>query len=92
MILKNIYQNQKTFHGTVFYRETRKKMNILMNGVDPVGGKWSFDEDNRKKLPKGTKIPSFPKINETFHTKTKRDNEKKFFKTSWFNKKFLVCY
>ena len=40
-----------------------------MNGEDPIGGKWSFDEDNRKKLPKGTKIPDFPKINETSHTK-----------------------
>ena len=53
----------------VFYKETRKKMNILMNGEDPVGGKWSFDEDNRKKLPKGTIIPALPKINETSHTK-----------------------
>jgi deoxyribodipyrimidine photolyase-related protein len=53
----------------VFYKETRRKMNILMNGEDPVGGKWSFDEDNRKKLPKGIKVPSFPKINQTVHTK-----------------------
>ena len=63
----------------VFYKETRRKMNILMNGEDPVGGKWSFDEDNRKKLPKGTKVPSFPKINQTVHTKKlKSIIEKKF--------------
>ena len=63
----------------VFYKETRRKMNILMNGEDPVGGKWSFDEDNRKKLPKGTKVPSFPKINQTAHTKKlKNIIEKKF--------------
>ena len=46
---------------------------------NPVGGKWSFDEDNRKKLPKGTKVPAFPKINLTIHTKKlKNIVEKKF--------------
>ena len=38
-----------------FYHEMRKKHNILMNGQEPVGGKWNFDEDNRKKLPKNHK-------------------------------------
>ena len=65
---KYLAKSKKPFMA-VFYKETRKKMNILMNGEDPVGGKWSFDEDNRKKLPKGTKIPNFPKIIETSHTK-----------------------
>ena len=60
-----------------------------MNGEDPVGGKWSFDEDNRKKLPKGTKVPSFPKINETFHTKNlKNIIEKKFSKHPGSTKNF----
>jgi deoxyribodipyrimidine photolyase-related protein len=35
-----------------FYREMRKKHQILMNGPDPIGGKWNFDEENRSKLPK----------------------------------------
>ena len=38
-----------------------------------------FDLDNRKKLPKGTKVPSFPKIDQTVHTiKLKNIVEKKF--------------
>ena len=36
---------------------------------NPIGGKWSFDEDNRNKLPKDISIPKFPKIEETNHTK-----------------------
>ncbi len=40
-----------------FYKLSRRKLNILMDGDKPVGGKWSFDEDNRKKLPKGIEIP-----------------------------------
>jgi deoxyribodipyrimidine photolyase-related protein len=46
------------FHGKKgllmenFYREMRKKHHVLMEGKEPTGGKWNFDEDNRKKLPK----------------------------------------
>jgi Uncharacterized protein related to deoxyribodipyrimidine photolyase len=36
-----------------FYKIIRTKLNILMNSNGtPKGNKWSFDEDNRKKLPK----------------------------------------
>ncbi len=36
-----------------FYEGQRKKFKILLNkDGTPVGGKWSFDEDNRKPLPK----------------------------------------
>jgi deoxyribodipyrimidine photolyase-related protein len=36
-----------------FYKWQRKRKQILVDeSGDPVGGKWSFDEDNRKKVPK----------------------------------------
>ena len=38
-----------------FYREMRKKHQILMMGKEPIGGKWNFDEENRSKLPKNHK-------------------------------------
>ena len=88
---KYLSKSKKPFMA-VFYKDTRRKMNILMNGEDPVGGKWSFDEDNRKKLPKGTKVPSFPKIDQTVHTiKLKKYYRKEVCNTPWFNRKFLVC-
>ena len=41
-----------------FYKEVRKKLNLLMDeDQKPLGGKWSFDEDNRKKIPKGLVLP-----------------------------------
>lgn len=41
-----------------FYEYFRKKLNVLMTrDGKPVGGKWSFDTENRQKLPAGTKIP-----------------------------------
>jgi len=35
-----------------YYKWQRSRLDVLMDGDKPVGGKWSFDEDNRKKLPK----------------------------------------
>jgi deoxyribodipyrimidine photolyase-related protein len=41
-----------------FYKQLRKDKNILINSDgEPTGGKWSFDEENRKKIPKGTELP-----------------------------------
>ena len=38
-------------------------MNILIDQNDkPLGGKWSYDEDNRKKIPKNTLLPKIPDI------------------------------
>jgi deoxyribodipyrimidine photolyase-related protein len=41
-----------------FYVRQRRRMNILIESGEPVGGKWSFDEDNRKSLPKGHLPPA----------------------------------
>ena len=73
-------KSKKPFMAT-FYKEVRRKSGILM-GADgnPIGGKWSFDEDNRNKLPKDISIPKFPKINETSHTKKLKPIIEKLFK------------
>ena len=51
--------SNKSFLMASFYKKQRRRFNILMekNGL-PTGGKWSFDDDNRKKLPKNIIIPS----------------------------------
>lgn len=40
-----------------FYREMRKITGYLMQDSKPEGGKWNYDKDNRKSLPKNIKIP-----------------------------------
>ncbi len=35
-----------------FYREQRRRFGVLMNGAEPVGNRWNFDEDNRESPPK----------------------------------------
>jgi len=73
-------KNKRPFMAT-FYKGTRQKLNILMKkDGNPEGGKWSFDKDNRKKLPKNLKVPKFPKITETKHTKNLKPIIEKVFK------------
>lgn len=47
-----------------FYKYQRQRLDILMEDGDPAGGKWSYDENNREKLPEEEfdKIPSLPKL------------------------------
>ena len=33
-----------------FYRKMRKRFDILMDGDEPLGGRWNFDAENRQKL------------------------------------------
>ncbi len=40
-----------------FYREMRKRRSVLMDGDKPAGGRWNFDAENRRKLPKGIRPP-----------------------------------
>jgi deoxyribodipyrimidine photolyase-related protein len=49
---------RKQFRMEYFYREMRRKTNILMEQDKPVGGKWNFDKDNRKPPVKGLSVPS----------------------------------
>ncbi len=63
--LQDFFRKNKTrFFQTTFYKQQRRKHNVLIeeNG-DPFGGKWSFDQDNRKKYPQDKVAPDieFPK-------------------------------
>lgn len=40
-----------------FYRHMRKKYNVLMEGDNPVGGQWNYDEENRKPPKEGLRVP-----------------------------------
>jgi deoxyribodipyrimidine photolyase-related protein len=45
-------------HMAQFYKKLRKDKKILIDeDGNPTGGQWSFDEENRKKLPKDISIP-----------------------------------
>ncbi len=53
------YSNDKKFlsHAN-FYKQIRKKLNILIDeNQEPIGSKWSFDDENRKKIPNNIELP-----------------------------------
>ncbi len=50
-------EGRKQLRMEYFYREMRKSMHVLMEGKEPIGGKWNYDSANRKSLPKDTSIP-----------------------------------
>ncbi len=59
--LADFFEGKKTFLLESFYRNLRKKHNVLMDGLNPLTGKWNYDSENRKKLPKNHK-PTFPLV------------------------------
>ena len=54
--LKELFKDKKEFLMETFYRTMRKKHQILLENGKPVGGKWNFDQENRKRIPANHRI------------------------------------
>lgn len=55
------FADKKHYFQTDFYIHQRKKRNILLTATNqPLGGKWTFDAENREKYPKNTPEPHQP--------------------------------
>lgn len=55
------YFTDNPYRQIQYYRRMRERFDILVTtDGDPIGGKWSFDPENREKLPKEKKAPSVP--------------------------------
>ncbi len=55
--------DKKKFFQTSFYINQRKKFKILIDKNEtPIGGKWSFDTENRRKYPKGKTPPAIKNL------------------------------
>ena len=51
-------EGRKSYRMEFFYREMRRETGLLMEGGEPVGGRWNFDAENRKALPAGVRPPA----------------------------------
>jgi len=51
-------QGRKTLRMEFFYRELRRKTGWLMLDGEPEGGQWNYDVNNRKALPRDTRLPA----------------------------------
>ena len=51
-------RGRKNLRMEFFYRELRRRYDVLMDGDGPVGGKWNYDSENRKAPKAGLVVPS----------------------------------
>ena len=58
-------EGRKRWFMAEYYKHQRKRLDVMMERDEPQGGQWSFDEDNRKKVPKALlgEIPALPSLN-----------------------------
>ncbi len=65
-VIDDHFDNKKKPNMASFYTMQRRRLNLLLDchGA-PLGGRWSLDADNRKKLPKGIVVPVEPGQNIT---------------------------
>ena len=52
-------EKQKSYLMESFYRAQRIRLDILVEGKDPVGGQWNFDKENRLPPAKGYTYPPY---------------------------------
>ena len=64
-------ENQKRLRMSEFYKHQRIRLGILMKDDAPEGGKWSFDAENRRKIPK-KEISQIPELSKSFNDKIVR--------------------
>ncbi len=77
--LLTFFKESPHFSMTHFYIAQRKRLKILVKEDKPTGGKWSFDSENRRKIPKGIRIPARPSPeSDRFIEEAKRYVEKHF--------------
>lgn len=76
MTPEEIYKNKNEFYNNKrnkynfakWYTMQRKRFGILIENGKPTGGKWSYDTENRKKIPKNEILPdSLKNINNKYY-------------------------
>ena len=79
---KEYLSNTKKPFMANFYKIQRVNQNLLIDKDNkPLGGKWSFDEENRKKIPKNIKLPKQPECKLTKHTLELKNQIEEYFVT-----------
>jgi deoxyribodipyrimidine photolyase-related protein len=58
--INQYFDSRKRYFLTEFYIDQRKRLNLLLDGQEPVGKRWTFDVDNRKKMPATLPLPALP--------------------------------
>lgn len=57
------FQGKKRYLIESFYRQMRRHHDILMNNGRPVGGKWNYDQSNRRRYDGKVPLPEICAFN-----------------------------
>lgn len=75
---KNYFEDHE-YYQLSYYKTMRKRYDVLIyDDGGPVGGKWSFDPENRKKMPQEIEKPEVPQFSSEKVEKAKNYVEKHF--------------
>ncbi|WP_372754450.1 cryptochrome/photolyase family protein [Mariniflexile sp.] len=61
--LETFFKGKKIYLMENFYRDMRKKHDVLMIANQPEGGKWNYDKSNRNAWKEDVSIPAFKFFN-----------------------------
>lgn len=82
--LKSTLENTKNYRMHSFYIEQRKRLQVLVTEEGkPLGGKWSFDAENRKKLPKDIVLPELYRPERNVYVVEAQDYATEHFPDAW---------
>jgi deoxyribodipyrimidine photolyase-related protein len=71
--IEGFFQGKEKFHQTSFYVFQRRSRNILLENGKPLGGRWTYDPLNRRKLPRGLEVPGLPEPDNEPYVSAARD-------------------
>ncbi len=62
---EDFFAKAKHYSQNKFYIAQRKRLKILIDNGKPMGGKWSYDPENRRKIPRDLPLPELkaPSVN-----------------------------
>lgn len=90
---KEYLKDRATYFMHHFYQHQRKRLDILMmKSGKPLDGKWSFDDQNREKIPKNEyeSIPKLPQSRNTKHISEAQAYIEKHFKNNPGNLDYFI--
>ena len=70
--IEDFFREARHYSLTSFYIAQRKRLGVLIRDGKPLGGKWSFDPENRKRIPAKIRIPELPRIREDAYIREAR--------------------
>lgn len=80
------FGDKRNYFQTAFYIDQRKRRKLLLDaGGQPLGGQWTFDADNRKKLPSTFIPPVISPAAETTFTREAQQYVKANFPANYGN-------